>query len=66
MLRLNPTLMTNADYLAPGPELTAFLAQHPEVAHNPAVLVGTREQQWERRSTGRRSPHVEEMMEGLI
>ena len=38
VLKLDPTLMTNQDYLAPYPELAAFLAQHPEVAHNPGLL----------------------------
>ena len=48
VLRLDPTLLTNADYLAPYPELAGFLAAHPEVAHNPAYYVGTREAPWER------------------
>ena len=36
VLRLDPTLLTDANYLAPYPEVAAFLTQHPEVAHNPA------------------------------
>jgi hypothetical protein len=49
VLRLDPTLLTNSDYLAPYPELAAFLTQHPEVAHNPAFYVGTpHESPWER------------------
>lgn len=35
VLRLDPTLLDNAEYLRPYPALAAFLAQHPEVAHNP-------------------------------
>src|SRR5712691_4427405 len=35
VLRLDPSLMTNPDYLAPYPKLVAFLAEHPEVAHGP-------------------------------
>ena len=66
VLRLDPTLMTNADYLAPYPELTAFLAQHPEVAHNPAYYVGTREQQWERNPQDAVFRMWEEMMQGLM
>src|SRR3990170_4141891 len=31
VLKLDPTLMTDPDYLAPYPGLAAFLAQHPEV-----------------------------------
>jgi hypothetical protein len=41
VLRLDPTLLTNADYMAPYPDLAGFLAQHPEIAHNPAFYVGT-------------------------
>lgn len=39
VLKLDPTLMTNPDYLAPYPGLAAFLAQHPEVAHNPGFFL---------------------------
>lgn len=35
VLKLDPSLLNNRDYLAPYPSLAAFLAQHPEVAHNP-------------------------------
>jgi hypothetical protein len=34
-LRLDPGLMTNQAYLAPYPNLTAFLQRHPEVVRNP-------------------------------
>ncbi len=40
VLRLDPTLLTNADYLRPYPHLAAFLAQHPEIAHNPGFFLG--------------------------
>jgi hypothetical protein len=40
VLKLDPTLMTRADYLAPYPMLANFLAVHPEVAHNPSFFVG--------------------------
>jgi hypothetical protein len=49
VMRLDPTLLTNADYLAPYQDLAGFLAQHPEIAHNPAFYVGTaNEGGWER------------------
>jgi hypothetical protein len=35
VLKLDPSLISNPNYLAPYPALAAFLAQHPEVAHNP-------------------------------
>ncbi|MBI3492269.1 MAG: hypothetical protein HY047_10885 [Acidobacteria bacterium] len=40
VLRLDPSLLTKSDYLTPYPSLAAFLAQHPEVAHNPTYFIG--------------------------
>jgi hypothetical protein len=40
VLRLDPTLISRADYVAPYPRLAAFLIQHPEVAHNPSFFLG--------------------------
>jgi hypothetical protein len=40
VLRLDPSLMTNQNYLAPYPALAAYISQHPEVTHNPAFFVG--------------------------
>lgn len=34
VLKLDPTLFSNPNYLANYPALQAFIAQHPEVAHN--------------------------------
>jgi hypothetical protein len=39
VLKLDPTLLSNSAYLAPYPALAAFLAQHPEVAHNPSYFL---------------------------
>lgn len=38
ILRLDPSLLGNSGYLQPYPALTAFLAQHPEVSHNPGYF----------------------------
>jgi hypothetical protein len=35
VLKLDPSLLKNPEYLAPYPSLATFLGQHPEVAHNP-------------------------------
>ena len=43
VLRIDPTLMYRADYMANYPALAAFLEQHPEVAHNPGFFVGERQ-----------------------
>lgn len=39
VLKLDPSLMNNPSYLAPYPALSAFIAQHQEVAHNPAYFL---------------------------
>ena len=41
VLRLDPSMLSNDAYLTTYPALGAFLAQHPEVAHNPAYFVGS-------------------------
>src|SRR5256712_357005 len=40
VLRLDPSVVRGADSVAPYPRLAAFLAQHPEVAHNPVFFLG--------------------------
>jgi hypothetical protein len=35
VLKLDPTLFNNQQYLATYPELASFLAQHPDISHNP-------------------------------
>jgi hypothetical protein len=40
VLRLDPTLLGKSDYLALYPTLATFLAQHPEIAHNPSYFIG--------------------------
>ena len=38
ILKLDPSLLSSAQYLQPYPSLAAFLAQHPEVGHNPGYF----------------------------
>jgi hypothetical protein len=67
VLRLDPTLLTNTDYLAPYPELAAFLTEHPEVAHNPAFYIGTPQgSPWERDPRAGVMRMWEEVMQGLM
>jgi hypothetical protein len=67
VLRLDPTLLTNTDYLAPYPELAAFLEQHPEVAHNPAYYIGTaHESPWDRNPQAAVLRMWESVMQGLM
>jgi hypothetical protein len=39
VLKLDPSLLGNADYLAPYPALAQFLGQHPEVARDPGYFL---------------------------
>jgi hypothetical protein len=39
VLRLDPSLLTNPNYLEPYPALAEFLSLHPEVAHNPEFFI---------------------------
>jgi hypothetical protein len=54
VLRLDPTLLYNENYLSTYPALAAFLQQHPEVAHNPGFFIGSRA--FEERNT---NPQIE-------
>jgi hypothetical protein len=51
VLRIDTSLLSRPDYLATYPTLAAFLAQHPEVAHNPAWFIGGPEIHYEERNT---------------
>jgi ABC-type multidrug transport system fused ATPase/permease subunit len=42
VLQLDPTLLSNSNYLMPYPALATYIAQHPEIAHNPGYFIGTR------------------------
>lgn len=46
VLRLDPMLLTNDAYLAPYPELAAFVKQHPNVIHNVTYFVGSSRTEW--------------------
>src|SRR5688572_30721356 len=39
VLKLDPSLFTNASYLANYPALAAFVTRHPEVTHTPAFFL---------------------------
>ena len=63
VLRYDPSLLSNDAYLAPYPVLANFLAQHPEVAHNPGYFVGEyRDNQWQ--NDPRRQ--MMQLMEGVL
>ena len=39
VLKLDPSLMSNQTYMAPYPLLSTFIAEHPEITHNPAYFL---------------------------
>jgi hypothetical protein len=41
ILRMDPMLLNNPDYLQPYPALGAFLTQHPEIKHNPQYFLAS-------------------------
>lgn len=47
VLQLDPSLLLNPAYIAPYPQLSEFLAQHPEIAHNPMYFLGNPEYPYE-------------------
>src|SRR5471032_2824221 len=67
VLRLDPSLLSKPDYLATYPKLAAYLAQHPEVAHNPVFFIGggfgPQQQYSDTRTAAMRT--IESVFEGL-
>jgi len=52
VLRLDPSLLNNESYLAPYGGLADYLAQHPEIAHNPSFFLGPSNLGWNGRWDG--------------
>lgn len=65
VLRLDPSLLSRPDYLAPYPTLAAFIAQHPEIVHAPAYFVGDPEVRTAEARMVRTMNLVEEILGGL-
>lgn len=62
ILRRDHSLLARQDYMAPYPQLVAFLQQHPEVVRNPTFFFGNYDY-YERREP--RSPELE-ALDGLL
>jgi len=58
VLALDPTLLLNDAYLQPYPQLAAFIAQHPEIAHNPAFFFDQQLREINRRSYDYNDPKL--------
>ena len=59
ILKLDPSLLSDEAFLAKYPEIRDFVAEHPEVRHNPRFYLG------EFADPGRRSSLAEGVLEGL-
>lgn len=62
VLRRDTSLLTRPDYLAPYPQLVAFIQQHPEVVRNPTFFFGNYDH-YERREP--MSPEME-ALDGML
>lgn len=65
VLKLDPTLLSNDAYLEPYPGLGTFLAQHPEVTHNPTYFLSNVRGRYEREPLDERE-QVYEIMSGVL
>ena len=67
VLRLEPSLIANPDYLAPYPDLASYIARHPEIARNPAYYVGTpRDDVWSKDPVRVSMNMWQDVMQGLF
>ena len=63
VFQLDPSLLTNQGFLSSYPNLTSFLAQHPEIVRNPSFFVGNLYQNRRAETPEERS---QEMMRGVM
>ena len=69
VLKLDPTLLANADYLAPYPALAQFLAQHPEVGRDPGYFLADVQMPssaWDRTPADREREYWRETFAGVL
>ncbi len=69
VLKLDPSLLSNADYLAPYPALVQFLAQHPEVARDPSYFLADVQlpsTRWERTEAEREQEYWRETLAAVM
>jgi len=66
VLRLDPSLLSKPDYMATYPTLAAFVAQHPQVVHNPAFFIGDPRIEMQETGRGAALRVVESVFEGAM
>ncbi len=59
VLALDPTLLNSGEYLQPYPQLETFLAQHPDVAHNPGFYFEQQIRDMNRRNDYGNDPKIQ-------
>jgi hypothetical protein len=58
VLAIDPTLLDSDAYLQPYPQLATFIAQHPDIAHNPGFYFESQLQQFSRRNGDWNDPRL--------
>jgi hypothetical protein len=67
VLRLDPGLLSSADYLAPYPEVSSFVARHPEITRSPSFFVGSpQDHEWTRDPARVAVGMWQDVMQGLF
>jgi hypothetical protein len=66
VLREDPSLMTQQQYLATYPALSAFLSQHPEIPKNPSFYIGTTQNEDRRTAADRTFDMWRDFVQGLV
>jgi hypothetical protein len=66
VLRLDPSLLTQAEYLDTYPELQAFLVQHPEIVRDPVFFLGRPPDDGVRDNTARAIDAWSGLLAGLL
>ena len=59
VLALDPTLLSNEEYLQPYPQLETLLAQHPEISHNPSYFFDPQFRELSRRQYDYNDPKIQ-------
>jgi hypothetical protein len=66
VLREDPSLMMQQQYLATYPALAAFLNQHPEIPKNPSFYIGTTQSEDRRTASDRAFDMWRDFLQGLV
>jgi hypothetical protein len=65
VFQLDPSLLANERFLSSYPNLSSFLAQHPEIVRNPSFFVGNLERQGQTRRIETPESRSRDLMQGI-